>query len=195
MKKKIFIFQILIIINILFNNINCLYQKQKNNKINNNKIYSNDNDREIKIIIKYTKNSKLVINHFNQLKESIEAENSKFVVIGEDYKLEGIRKKLSYIIISLQLLLSSIVACSDSVIYITRKFIPRSFFNWTYKHKLIKIVSIFLIGNFINNIINYIHPFEIFCDGKLIWSGLKHNGRLIRPRELLKIIEKDILNN
>ena len=161
---------------------------------NNKNCDDNYKEEEIKLIIKYTKKSNLIINHFNQLKESVEAENKNIVIIGEDYKLEGTRKKISYMIVALQLILSGTVTCSDSVIYLTRNYIPRSFFDWTYKNKIIKVVSIFLIGNFINSIINNIQPFEIFYDEKLIWSGIKHNGRLIRPKELIKIIQKKILN-
>ncbi len=174
--------------------------EDKNENMNDNNIYCDGNDgnckeKEIRIIIKYTKRSNLIINHFNQLKETIEAENRNIVIIGEDYKLEGTRKKISYTIVALQLILSGTVTCSDSVIYLTRNYIPRSFFDWTYKNKIIKVVFIFLVGNFINSIINNIQPFEIFYDGNLIWSGIKHNGKLIRPKELIKIIHKKILNN
>ena len=161
-------------------NISYYLSKQiedKNENMNDNNRYCDGNceEKEIRIVIKYTKRSNLVINHFNQLKETIEAENRNIVIIGEDYKLEGTRKKISYTIVALQLILSGTVTCSDSVIYLTRNYIPRSFFDWTYKNKIIKVVFIFLIGNFINSIINNIQPFEIFYDGKLIWSVIKHN--------------------
>ena len=171
----------------------------KNENINDNNEYCDGEgdckEKEIRIVIKYTKRSNLIINHFNQLKETIEAENRNIVIIGEDYQLEGTRKKISYMIVALQLILSGTVTCADSIIYLTRNYIPRSFFDWTYKNKIIKVVFIFLIGNIINSIINNIQPFEIFYDGKLIWSGIKHNGKLIRPKELIKIIQKKILNN
>ena len=171
--------------------------EDKNENMNDNNKYCDGNceEKEIRIVIKYTKRSNLIINHFNQLKEAIEAENRNIVIIGEDYKLEGTRKKISYMIVALQFILSGTVTCSDSVIYLTRNYIPRSFFDWTYKNKIIKVVSIFLVGNLINSIINNIQPFEIFYNGKLIWSGIKHNGILIRPKELIKIIHKNILNN
>ena len=193
--KKYFFLLFYYISNISYYSSIQIENKNENKNDNNKYCDGNCEEKEIRIIIKYTKRSNLVINHFNQLKETIEAENRNIVIIGEDYKLEGTRKKISYMIVALQLILSGTVTCSDSVIYLTRNYIPRSFFDWTYKNKIIKVVSIFLVGNFINSIINNFQPFEIFYDGKLIWSGIKHNGRLIRPKELIKIIHKNILNN
>ena len=184
-KKNIFtilIFAIIISYYLSFNKI----LKEDSIISTNNKI----NEKEIKIIIKYTKKTNTIINHFNQLKEAIEAENKNYVVIGEDYKLEGIRKIISNIIIALELIITTIITCSDSVIYITRNYIPRSYFDWTHKYKILKVVFIFIIGNIINSIINNIRPFEIYYNGKLIWSGINHKGKLIRANELIKILKK-----
>ena len=193
MNNKNYIFYILIISNIISNYIvlNIKEELKEINDIeNNNEI--NNKEKEIRIIIKYTKKTHTIINHFNNLKDALESENKNIVVIGEDYKLEGIRKKISNTLIILEIILSTIVTCSDSIKYLTRNFIPSSLFNWTYKNKIIKVAFIFIIGNFINNLINNIQPFEIFYEGKLIWSGLKHKGKYIRPRELIKLIQKNI---
>ena len=80
------------------------------------------------------------------------------------------------------------MTCSENIIYLTRNYIPSSLFDWTHKNKIIKVAFIFIIGNIINSLINNIQPFEIFYNEKLIWSGIKHNGKLIRPRELIKYL-------
>ena len=179
----------LFIINIIIYNKILLNQNQQSEDFEDN--YKNKNE-EIKIIIKYTQKTNTIINHFYRLKETIEAQNKNYIVIGEDYKLEGTRKKISYTIIILQFILSAIVTCSDSIIYLTRNFIPRYFFDWTNNNKIIKVAFIFIIGNVINSIINNIQPFEIYYNENLIWSGIEHNGRLIRAKELLKLLQKKI---
>ena len=168
-------------------------------EINTHNININDKDQtdyidktneSLEIVIKYTKNKNFVINHFNILKEDLESKYSNIVVKEEDYHLEGIRRKISFTIIALELILSGIVTCSDSVKYMTQGYIPASFFNWTYKNKILKVAFIFIIGNCINGLINNIRPFEIYCNEKLIWSGLKHKGKLINSRDLIKLIRK-----
>ena len=192
MNNNKIIFGIFIIINII-SKYSFLYNKEKSKDgIDIDKEFNENNNKEIKIIIKYTKKTNLIINHFNNLKESIEAENKNFIVIGEDYKLEGTRRLISYILIFLEIFLSTIVTCSENIIYLTRNYIPSSLFDWTHKNKIIKVAFIFIIGNIINSIINNIQPFEIFYNEKLIWSGIKHNGKLIRPRELIKLIKKNL---
>ena len=175
MNNNKIIFGIFIIINII-SKYSFLYNKEKSKDgIDIDKEFNENNNKEIKIIIKYTKKTNLIINHFNNLKESLEAENKNFIVIGEDYKLEGTRKLISYILIFLEIFLSTIVTCSENIIYLTRNYIPSSLFDWTHKNKIIKVAFIFIIGNIINSLINNIQPFEIFYNEKLIWSGIKHS--------------------
>ena len=176
-----------IIANILSNYL-FLNNKQKSiNKIDDKDF---NNNIKIKIIIKYFKKNNSIINHFNNIKEALESEYQDIIVIGEDYKIDGTRKLISNILIFIEIILSAIVTCSDSFLYLTRNYIPSSFFNWTYNYKIIKVAFIFIIGNALNSIINNVQPFEIFCDEKLIWSGIKHKGKLIRIGELIKLIKK-----
>ena len=196
-----YLFQIIILFYILFKRSIQLNPDNplEINEIKTNNIDINNQDQtdlidksneNLEIIIKFTKNKKMVINHFNILKENLESQYKNIIVKDEDYHLVGIRKKISFTIIALELILSGIITCSDSVKYMTQGYIPASFFDWTYKNKIIKVVFVFLIGNFINGMINNIRPFEIYCNEKLIWSGLEHKGKLINSRDLIKLIIK-----
>jgi len=105
--------------------------------------------------------------------ENIMKRNFKNVIVnGEEYPLSSIRKTLSYSIMGFQFLIFTILLLINVIKPILTSIFSNDIIDWIGENKLRTFFLTFILGNFIQNQIYNTGAFEIFYNGKQIWSKL-----------------------
>ena len=117
--------------------------------------------------------------YFNYVKEQLELFFSDIKVTAERYPLKNPRKTIYNTAIGIQVFLIILTAFSGLIQSKLEFIIGSDNFKAINENKLAKIAMVFLMGQYIGQIISNAGAFEVFCDDKLIWSTIEHNG--IKP--------------
>ena len=130
------------------------------------------------------------VGYFKEVKHQLEARYQDIEVIPEDYPLKNPRKAIYYSMIGIEILLISIILLSDFIKPKIEKYVPPDIIEIFNENKLAKIAMIFMVGQFIGTIITNTGAFEIFCQDKLIWSTIEHNGVKPNLSTIVKLVKK-----
>ena len=138
------------------------------------------------------------VGYFQEVKKQLELRYQDVEVIPEKYPLKNPRKMIYNIMIGIEVIIISIILLSDFIKPKIEKYVSIDFINLFNENKIAKVSMVFLMGQYIGQIINNAGAFEVFCDDKLIWSTIDHNG--IKPNlstivRLIKIWNKMINKN
>ena len=119
------------------------------------------------------------VGYFQEVKRQLELRYKDVQVIAEQYPLKNPRKMIYNIMISIEFIIISIILISDFIKPKIENYISQDLLNLINENKLAKIAMVFMMGKYIGQIIYNAGAFEVFCDNKLLWSTIEHNG--IRP--------------
>ena len=119
------------------------------------------------------------VGYFQEVKRQLELRYQDVLVTAEQYPLKNPRKMIYNIMISLEIIIISIILISDFIKPKIENYVNQDLINLFNENKLAKIAMVFMMGKYIGQIINNAGAFEVFCDNKLLWSTIEHNG--IRP--------------
>ena len=119
------------------------------------------------------------VGYFQEVKKQLELRYQDVEVIQEKYPLKNPRKMIYNIMIGIEVIIISIILLSDFIKPKIEKYVSIDFINLFNENKIAKVSMVFLMGQYIGQIINNAGAFEVFCDDKLIWSTIDHNG--IKP--------------
>ena len=119
------------------------------------------------------------VGYFQEVKRQLEYRYQDVRVIPEKYPLKNPRKLIYNIMISLEVIIIIIILLSDFIKPKIEKYVIPDIINLFNENKFPKIAMVFLMGQYLGQIINNAGAFEVFCDDKLIWSTIEHNG--IKP--------------
>ena len=64
------------------------------------------------------------------------------------------------------------------------------FYKIVNQNKLTTIGFVFIIGLYVGQAIYYVDAFEVFCDGKLIYSTIEKNGIKPTLKMITQIVKK-----
>ena len=113
------------------------------------------------------------------MKRQLELRYQDVEVIAERYPLKNPRKMIYNIMIGIEVIIITIIILSDFIIPKIENYLTQDLINLINENKMAKIALVFLAGQYFGQIINNAGAFEVFCDDKLIWSTIEHNG--IKP--------------
>ena len=113
------------------------------------------------------------------MKRQLELRYQDVEVIAERYPLKNPRKMIYNIMIGIEVIIITIIILSDFFIPKIENYLTQDLINLINENKMAKIALVFLAGQYFGQIINNAGAFEVFCDDKLIWSTIEHNG--IKP--------------
>ena len=119
------------------------------------------------------------VGYFQEVKQQLEYRYKDVQVIPEQYPLKNPRKLIYNLMIILEIIIIIIIALSDFIKPKIEQYVIPDLINLFNENKLAKIAMVFLMGQYIGQIISNAGAFEVFCDDKLIWSTIEHNG--IKP--------------
>ena len=119
------------------------------------------------------------VGYFQEVKQQLEYRYKDVQVIPEQYPLKNPRKLIYNLMITLEIIIIIIIALSDFIKPKIEQYVIPDLINLFNENKLAKIAMVFLMGQYIGQIISNAGAFEVFCDDKLIWSTIEHNG--IKP--------------
>ena len=119
------------------------------------------------------------VGYFKEVKQQLEYRYQDVRVIAEKYPLKNPRKLIYNIMIALEVIIIVIILLSDFIKPKIEKYVIPDIINLFNENKFPKIAMVFLMGQYLGQIINNAGAFEVFCDDKLIWSTIEHNG--IKP--------------
>lgn len=81
--------------------------------------------------------------------------------------------------IGMEVIIITIIILSDFIIPKIENYLTQDLINLFNENKMAKIALVFMMGQYFGQIINNAGAFEVFCDDRLIWSTIEHNG--IKP--------------
>ena len=113
------------------------------------------------------------------MKEYLEGKYADISVIPEQYPMQNPRKAIYYLMVCIEVLIIIIIIISGLIKNKLEPLVGPDIFNLINENKLAKIAMIFMMGKYIGQIIYNAGAFEVFCDNKLLWSTIEHNG--IKP--------------
>ena len=119
------------------------------------------------------------VGYFQEVKQQLEYRYKDVQVIPEQYPLKNPRKLIYNLMIALEIIIIIMIALSDFIKPKIEQYVIPDLINLFNENKLAKIAMVFLMGQYIGQIISNAGAFEVFCDDKLIWSTIEHNG--IKP--------------
>ena len=119
------------------------------------------------------------VGYFQEVKQQLEYRYKDVQVIPEQYPLKNPRKLIYNLMIALEIIIIIMIALSDFIKPKIEQYVIPDLINLFNENKLAKIAMVFLMGKYIGQIISNAGAFEVFCDDKLIWSTIEHNG--IKP--------------
>jgi selT/selW/selH-like putative selenoprotein len=119
------------------------------------------------------------VGYFQEVKQQLEYRYKDVQVIPEQYPLKNPRKLIYNLMIALEMIIIIMIALSDFIKPKIEQYVIPDLINLFNENKLAKIAMVFLMGQYIGQIISNAGAFEVFCDDKLIWSTIEHNG--IKP--------------
>ena len=119
------------------------------------------------------------VGYFQEVKRQLELRYQDVEVIAERYPLKNPRKMIYNIMIGIEVIIITIIILSDFIIPKIENYLTQDLINLINENKMAKIALVFLAGQYFGQIINNAGAFEVFCDDKLIWSTIEHNG--IKP--------------
>ena len=106
-----------------------------------------------------------------EIQQIMEKNFKNVIVNGEEYPLSQTRKFLSYSVMAIQFLIFTLlILCNFK--NIINSILPNNLIDWIGENKLRTFFLTFILGNFIQNQIYNTGAFEIFYNGKQIWSKL-----------------------
>ena len=123
------------------------------------------------------------------MKETLEAKYSDINVVPEPYPLKNPRKAIYNLTIAIEVLIILLILISDYIKPTLEKYFSNDMVSLINENKMTKISFIILIGLYVIQIINNAGAFEVFCDGKLIWSTIEKNGVKPALTTIVKIIK------
>ena len=124
------------------------------------------------------------------MKQQLEYKYQDILVIPEKYPLKNPRKIIYNIIILLEAIIIIIIILSDFIKPKIEKYIIPDIINLFNENKFAKIAMVFLMGQYLGQIINNAGAFEVFCDDKLIWSTIEHNGIKPSLSTIIKLVKQ-----
>ena len=92
--------------------------------------------------------------------------------------------------IGIEVLVIVIILLIDFIKPKIEKFVPDDVIDLFSENKLAKIAMVFMAGQFIGQIISNAGAFEVFCQDKLLWSTVEHNGVKPSLSTIIKMIKK-----
>ena len=119
------------------------------------------------------------VGYFQEVKQQLEYRYQDVRVIPEKYPLKNPRKLIYNIMISLEVIIIITILLSDFIKEKIERYVIPDIINLFNENKFAKIAMVILMGQYLGQIINNAGAFEVFCDDKLIWSTIEHNG--IKP--------------
>jgi hypothetical protein len=91
---------------------------------------------------------------------------------------------------SLEFIMISIILISDFIKPKIENYISQDLFNLINENKLAKIAMVFMMGKYIGQIIYNAGAFEVFCDNKLLWSTIEHNGNKPNLSTIVRLVKE-----
>ena len=130
------------------------------------------------------------VGYFNEMKSQLESRYQDIEVIPENYPLKNPRKAIYNIMIGIQISAIVLILLSDLIKPKIEKYVPSDIIDLFNENKLAKIAIVFMMGQYISKIIYNVGAFEVFCQDKLLWSTIEHNG--IKPNfsTIVKLVKK-----
>ena len=119
------------------------------------------------------------VGYFQEVKRQLELRYQDVEVIAERYPLKNPRKMIYNIMIGMEVIIITIIILSDFIIPKIENYLTQDLINLFNENKMAKIALVFMMGQYFGQIINNAGAFEVFCDDRLIWSTIEHNG--IKP--------------
>ena len=147
------------------------------------------NENEITTIIVQLCQSWSSGGYFRHMKETLEAKYSDVNVIPEPYPLKNPRKLIYNLTMVIETLIIIIISISDYIKPTLKKYFSNDLVTLINENKLSKISFVVLIGLYVFQMINNAGAFEVFCDGKLIWSTIEKNGVKPTLSTIVKIVK------
>ena len=92
--------------------------------------------------------------------------------------------------IALEIIIIAIILLSDLIKPMIEKYVIPDIINLFNENKLPKIAIVFLMGQYIGQMINNAGAFEVFCDDKLIWSTIEHKGIKPNLSSIVRLIKQ-----
>jgi len=110
------------------------------------------------------------------------------LVRGENYPAPQLNQYLAQAVGYLQFAGMGLMFAGD---YIFQQGQEPSFYLWMRERKLVSILVMFLLGNNIATGLVSTGAFEVYLDGRLIWSKLE-SGRIPDADELLFLLKQEL---
>ena len=130
------------------------------------------------------------VGYFQEVKQQLEYRYKDVQVIPEQYPLKNPRKLIYNLMITLEIIIIIIIALSDFIKPKIEQYVIPDLINLFNENKLAKIAMVFLMGQYIGQIISNAGAFEVFCDDKLIWSTIEHNGIKPNLSTIIRLIKQ-----
>ena len=125
------------------------------------------------------------------MKETLEAKYSDINIVPEPYPLKGTRKIVYYLVLVFEglIILLTVISDRNYIKPILEKLCGNDFVKLVNENKMSTVSFIILIGLYVFQIINNAGAFEVFCDGKLIWSTIENKGVKPTLSTIAKIVK------
>ena len=130
------------------------------------------------------------VGYFREVKYQLESSYHDIEVIPENYPLKNPRKLIYNIMIGIEVLVIVIILLIDFIKPKIEKYIPDDVIDLFSENKLAKIAMVFMARQYIGQIISNAGAFEVFCEDKLLWSTVDHNGVKPSLSTIIKMIKK-----
>ena len=130
------------------------------------------------------------VGYFQEVKQQLEYRYQDVQVIAEKYPLKNPRKLIYNIMIALEIIIIALILLSDLIKPMIEKYVIPDIINLFNENKLPKIAIVFLMGQYIGQMINNAGAFEVFCDDKLIWSTIEHKGIKPNLSSIVRLIKQ-----
>ncbi len=105
--------------------------------------------------------------------------------------MQGTRKKVYQAVIAIQIILISLILLSDFFKSYLLKFMSNDTYEAFNENKLAAAAVVFLFGMMALRVIKSSGAFEIFYNGKLVWSTIDNYGKVPNGEFFIRLIQTD----
>ena len=181
-------FKIFLLFAFIFNSLNAEETNETEQELPHKKILHNAN-MITTITIQFCPSS-ASNGYFDHVKEQLETKYSDVRVVSEQYPLKNPRKTIYYLMRVIEGIIIILVAISSYIKPKLEIVLGPDFYKIVNQNKLTTIGFVFIIGLYVGQAIYYVDAFEVFCDGKLIYSTIEKNGIKPTLKMITQIVKK-----